>query len=398
MRNRLDRNKFFYKCYTISSQSLFIWTIFLIYLRGKGLSFTEVMVLNSLSAVITFVFEVPSGILADKLNRKSLLVLGEVLRCLSLCIILFTNNYCILLFSSVFSGLAESMISGSGIALIYDSFLEEKKEEEYKQYLANTQMWALRFSAFATLVSGVLYKFNFNLPMILSIILEIFSIVFLLRLKDTKVINFSNININLKEIFVEERNNIIGLRNNKYVLKLFFIYFVMMILISNLNYTSQAYLTDIGISYSYIGIIFFIFSIISSFGAKSSAKVKFRSRVIIFWYCLVLIGLYFSGIYISLILLAIARFMSGMIWPILSDETNKVIDSNNRATILSYRSLISQISFIIFDPLVGLLLDKLGFKFTYVIMGTCTLGILSLVLLFKILKNKTKINYTNINE
>lgn len=364
--NSLEINKKNYRVYTISKQSLFIWTIFLIYLKQKGLNFTQIMLLNSIGAFVTFICEVPTGILADRFSRKKLLIYGEILKCLNLIIILITNNYYYLILNSVLGGIGEAVVSGCGEALIYDSFSENNEEESYKQYLANINMWALRFSAGATLLSSLLYKVNVDLPMILSILIQIVSIFHIFKLVDNKL--FENSTFNIKGEFKQQLDNIKGLINNKIIIKLFFMYFVMMIIISNLNYTSQSFLPSIGIDPLYLGIIFFVFNIISSYGAKHSVKVNLKGKYILIVYGILLVGLNFSGMYVSLIILCISRYINGMVWPILNADINNNI-KENRATILSYKSLFVQISFIIFDPLIGVSLDCFGIRETYALMG-----------------------------
>ncbi|KYH34240.1 major facilitator superfamily protein [Clostridium tepidiprofundi DSM 19306] len=282
--------------------------------------------------------------------------------------------------NAVLGGIAEAVVSGCGEALIYDCFLENNEEDSYKQYLANINMWALRFSASATLLSSLLYKINVDLPMSLSILIQVISILAVSRLVDNKL--FMEGTFNIKDEFRQQLDNIKGLVNNKIIIKLFFMYFVMMIIISNLNYTSQAFLPSIGIDTVYLGVIFFIFNIISSYGAKHSTKVKLKSTYILLVYGVLLIGLNFSGIYLSLIILCISRYINGMIWPILNADINSNI-KDNRATILSYKSLFIQISFIVFDPVIGVSLDALGIRHTYALMGIITLVSLIIVLLLK---------------
>jgi hypothetical protein len=64
-----------------------------------------------------------------------------------------------------------------------------------------------------------------------------------------------------------------------------------------------------------------------------------------------------------------ARFTNGFIWPVLDVTINENIDCQNRATILSYKSLMVQISFIFVDPLIGVLVDLKNVHFTYFVMG-----------------------------
>ena len=64
-------NKKLYLIYSILKKSLPIWFVFLIYLRGKGLSYAEALFLDSVSAGVAMFAEVPSGILADYKSKKN---------------------------------------------------------------------------------------------------------------------------------------------------------------------------------------------------------------------------------------------------------------------------------------------------------------------------------------
>jgi len=66
-----ENNKKTYFAYSVIKKSLFIWFVFLIYLRGKGLSYTQALLLDSIAAGVTILFEIPSGIIADRYNRKN---------------------------------------------------------------------------------------------------------------------------------------------------------------------------------------------------------------------------------------------------------------------------------------------------------------------------------------
>ena len=53
----------------------------------------------------------------------------------------------------------------------------------------------------------------------------------------------------------------------------------------------------------------------------------------------------------------------------ISNETNKRIESEERATILSYQSLFSSIMPLLIDPIIGLGFDNYGISKTYFVMG-----------------------------
>lgn len=393
MENELKKNKKRYMFYCISKQSLFIWPISLIYFRGIGLSFTEIMLLEAISGVVTFVCEVPSGIMADKFNRRKLIIYGEILNLAGLFIMLFFKNFYILACCSVLSGIGNSLVSGSDEALIYDSFKNFDETDSFQGYLSKTQMWSLRFYALTTLMSGALYKINTYIPIVLSIIIEILAIIFVCGMSEIRIGQEST--STLKSELRTQIDNIKEIMTNKRLIELFYIYIIMMIIISNINYVSQSFLTDNGIDYAYIGLVFFVFNIISSFGAKYAADKKLKSILIMLIYSVLLIGLCFCNIYIALMIFAVSRFINGMVWPILNSEINDKIRSENRATILSYKNLFVQISFIVFDPLVGVSLDKFGMRHTYGLMGIILFIVIVITVMVKISSNNKHSNVTS---
>ena len=80
-------------------------------------------------------------------------------------------------------------------------------------------------------------------------------------------------------------------------------------------------------------------------------------------------------------------FSDGLNRPILSDYFNKHIKSYNRATVLSVKSALTNLSFIIFAPVAGYLSDTISLQTTFIIIAISVL-ILALILLVNIFKKR----------
>lgn len=366
-----ENNKKTYFAYSVIKKSLFIWFVFLIYLRGKGLSYTQALLLDSIAAGVTILFEIPSGIIADRYNRKKLILVGEIFSICNYILLMLFDQYYIFIFGAILNGLGEACVSGSGEALIYDSFQSVNKEKEYLPYIARLSKWGLRCAAVATLISSFLYDVRTELPIFCSIILGICGIIFVSQMKETR----ESIKVDkaektlIKEGLREQWYNLKSITTNKEIIKIFLLFVVMLEIISTINYSSQTFLPYLGLHVKYIGIVFFVFSIVSSFGAKHAAKIKLKGEVMVTVYGGLLILLSLSNIYLAIPLLMISRYINGFIWLILNAETNSMIESHNRATMLSYRSLFAQLAPLVFDPMVGVIFDSVGMRWAYVIMG-----------------------------
>lgn len=363
---KILNNEMLFKIYIILTKSFLIYTTIVLYYRYKGLSFTEIMLLNSISAIVTILIEVPSGILADKTKRKNLLSFSGILTLAALIIILFSNCYMVIVFAAILMGISEALSSGADTAFIYDHFKNNMKEQEYGKYITKVYRDSFIATAIAAFLSGTLFAIDKNLPIIITIVLSLISLLVTMLLEEDSM---ESENLKLKVLVKKEIDNFSDTLKNKGLLKIIFIYVVMTLIISNINYLAQAYLVENSISLAYFGVIFLIFNIASGIGSNYSKAKKVRMKNIIIIYGLILIGLYFSSGWSGIVLMIVARIINGSIWPAMDVEINKLIDSAKRATILSYKSLMIQLSFIVVDPVFGIITDVTNVHMVYLIMA-----------------------------
>jgi len=128
-----------------------------------GLSLDQFVFLNLIWAATIFLFEVPSGALADTIGRRTLLVTASVLMAIEmLCLLLAPRDGGMLLFSlcvinRICSGLSEACASGADEALAYDSLPENGRAAAWDKLLANAMRWRSVGFVIAMIVGGVLY-------------------------------------------------------------------------------------------------------------------------------------------------------------------------------------------------------------------------------------------------
>ena len=109
----------------------FYYPVFTILFLDYGLTIEQFALLNSVWAATIVIAEVPSGALADLIGRKLLLLSTSILMILEMLLLSFVplDNISLVfwafLLNRVFSGLAEAMASGADEALAYDSLVEE---------------------------------------------------------------------------------------------------------------------------------------------------------------------------------------------------------------------------------------------------------------------------------
>ena len=98
-----------------------------------GLTLDQFVLLNLIWAATIFLFEVPSGALADTVGRRTLLIAASSLMVIEmLCLLLAPRDGGTLLFTlciinRICSGLSEACASGADEALAYDSLPAENR-------------------------------------------------------------------------------------------------------------------------------------------------------------------------------------------------------------------------------------------------------------------------------
>ena len=152
---------------------LILGPILVLFLIAKGLSFTEIMVLQSISAVAVVLFEVPTGAVADKIGRKESILLGALLWAISLGFYVVGKSFPMFILAEVIFSLGATFKSGADNALIYDSLKVMGREKEFQSIEGKARSFALYAQAVGSIIAGFVYEVNTNLPFIISIALYV---------------------------------------------------------------------------------------------------------------------------------------------------------------------------------------------------------------------------------
>jgi len=138
-----------------------------------GLTLDQFVFLNLIWAATIFLFEVPSGALADTIGRRTLLIIASVLMLVEMLCLLFAPRdgglllltLCVI--NRICSGLSEACASGADQALAYDSLPKENRTSAWDKLLAKSMRWQSFGFVIAMIIGGLLYDpriINYVLP------------------------------------------------------------------------------------------------------------------------------------------------------------------------------------------------------------------------------------------
>ncbi|MGZ2370369.1 MFS transporter [Ancylomarina sp. YFZ004] len=134
----------------------------ILFLIDKGMSFTQIGILYATREIITNLFEIPSGLIADIYGRKKSLAAALLIFTLSFLIFWLSINFWLYLFAFIIFGVADAFRSGSHKGMMMD-YLKLNNWTNYKsEYYGHTRSWSQRGSAISALLAGILIFIDGN--------------------------------------------------------------------------------------------------------------------------------------------------------------------------------------------------------------------------------------------
>lgn len=159
----LSRNANRFVIFTVFFTARAYYPVLAILFLDLGLTLDQFVLLNLIWALTIFLFEVPSGALADTIGRRTLLITASVLMIIEMLCLLFApiNGGVLLLtlcvINRICSGLSEACASGADEALAYDSLPQENRTRAWDHLLAHAMRWRSVGFVVAMIIGGVLY-------------------------------------------------------------------------------------------------------------------------------------------------------------------------------------------------------------------------------------------------
>ena len=160
-----------------------IWIIYLI--DERGMSLTEVAVFEAVFWLVIIMAEVPTGAIADRYGRRVSLALGAILFAVASVIFAVASHFSILLASYLVMGVAMTLYSGAGDALLYDTLRVLGRTGEYERYAGRTHGLFWGMMVLATAIGGpAAYLLGYSAAILVSAVFFLVSAVAALMLRE----------------------------------------------------------------------------------------------------------------------------------------------------------------------------------------------------------------------
>ena len=327
-----------------------------------GLTFFQMMLLQSYFMFMIFILEIPSGAIADYLSRKTALILSALFVVLAAFTYSIYPNIFLFFLAETFWAFSIALHSGTDEAFIYSTLKTTGEEDKLTKVLGRTHLLHIIANIISAPLGSLIAGFislQFTMTCLGLIYIGAFITSFTFKEpkigREEKTKRYLTI---LKDGFQE-------LKKNKILRILCFDRLFVQIFIHLLFWTYQPYLTAMNIPIVVFGFILAIMNICNAVFNLILPKVleKARSKKnvlisvnIISGFAFIILGfatLPIIGVFMLFLIVSFG-YTRGLIY---INGINNQIESENRATVLSTINMFGSISMAILYPFVGLIVQ-----------------------------------------
>jgi MFS family permease len=380
-----------------------LWVVFL--QQRYGYSLTEVTLLDLPFWLGIFLFEIPTGIVADKYGRKLSLTLSALIGTLMWLVFASSGEFWVMASAQFVGGLAVTFSSGADEALLYETTKALNREADYATLTAQARAVRTISAMLAGLAVSAIATVDLALPAFLTAALIAATLLPILSFKETGGKSPATSNLPAQDTaqtpdlqakaehpptpYSHVLKLALATLREHVTLRWAIAYLVILGCLS--FYTEvflQPYTLSVGLPIVALGAVMVTvqaMSIAGSLAVPHAQKTLGTDRLLyavplLLIPCLLLLGT--APIPPVLLVAALSAFLFALTEPVLLAAIQRRVPDHARATVLSIKSLFATIFLTLTEPALGLLSDNFGVHTAYLGMAAL-IALFSLTLLLK---------------
>ena len=376
-KHRLQITKFGF--YGLLKNLRFFEPYMIIYFLMSGLNLFLVGILFSIREIIIYIFEIPSGVIADRYGKKTELVICFIFYIISFLIFSVATEFYMFAIAMILFALGEAFRSGTHKSMIM-AFMDQENIKSSKTLIYGlTRSYSLIGSMIASLVSIglVLYLPEIRFLFLVAIIPYVIDLLLILsypnRLNEKRDVKFSiksfikhNID-HIKYTFKTKtvRNAVFNSASYQATFKSIKDYIQPILVSMSFGVLVFNQFDADEHSKIYIGIIYAIIYLMSAISSRNAYRVKSlgKPEVLIAYIWLItaiaigILSFFLDSLLVVGLMFLLLYVMMNVRKPLMVERIGDVTDDDKRATVLSVEAQTSSLLIVIFAPLIGLLAD-----------------------------------------
>jgi len=142
----------------------------ILFFLDRGLSFVEIGLLYSIREITLVLVEIPSGVIADTLGRRRILIISFALYITSFILFFLSANFILFAFAMLVFAFGDAFRTGVHKAMIFNYLKVNDWPDQKVDYYGHTRSWSQIGTAISALIAGfiVFYSGNYDLIFLAS--------------------------------------------------------------------------------------------------------------------------------------------------------------------------------------------------------------------------------------
>lgn len=372
------RNIRLYPLYRLCFGLLIIGPVLTPYLRAKGLVYTQIMLLQSISAVALVLFEVPTGIVADRVSRRLSLLLSSLCVGAGLVVYIVSSTFLTLAVGEVLVALGLTFRSGADAAFLHESLDRLGRAREYTRIEGQAVSWIFVGQSLGTFVCSLLYEMDPDLPFWVSVAATGAAAMVTLRFHEPR-------RHKAQRTYSAHVLHSFGVALRSGPLRWTLALAAVMGVAARAGFwLYEPYFARVDIPIIWYGPVFGVFNLIAALAARllthrlPDARISLPFMTLVLAFTFLLPALVVSAW--SILIISLQQLVRAAYKPTVSAWVNRQVGDDVRATLHSIVGIVAALSFAGVSPFIGIALDAHGAVWVYMIMGNAV-GICAMVLL-----------------
>ncbi len=374
---RLDRKNNIHIFYLskILGGCFFFIPIIVLFWQSNGLTFLQIMTLQSFFAYIIVILEIPSGYLADTVGRKQTMIIGQGFLVIAVTIYSVSSTFWQFMMAELFLGVSMALISGADKALLFDYLKNKGIEDQFQRILGNAVFLLMLSLGVSSIVGGYMAVFSLRWPL-------------------AAMIPFTVLNLGAVMLFEEpprekkkptrgyalELMRVIGYTLKTRELQWLITFYAILHCLNQIHFWFyQPYMKLVGIPLHYFGYIFASFQIAAAVFSKYAYKIEAvigKKNLFLGMPILVASGYFLMTMFPfwwGIAFIYLGQFVRAFLTVVVSDYINRSCGSEYRATVLSIQNMAGRLTYAALIPAIGFLADTKGVLYSFNTMGLIAL-------------------------
>ncbi len=349
--------------------------IITLYFLANGVGLPAIVLSQVFYSIFNFIGEIPTGIFADRIGKKYAQVFGHLMNAISFGVMLLAPNVVGLFVGFGMLGFADSFLSGSGEAILYESGPKETFKRRLGHFLANETIGFAIGTAVAGVLLALFGQLSYKPILIMMIITKGLAFLIALTLKNPPKAQIQN-SVEGSQSLQILKQSFGVIKNNQTVRTLVWVTVLTLSGEYFLYSVYQPHFESAKVAPIFIGLVLTLGAIVNFFVLRYAYLLEKKyplEKIIVILNVGLAAGYVAMGLLINPVILVGSFIMLKGLFnapvPIMNDYIHEHAGSHIRSTVMSGISQIKSLVQIGTRILLGVLVGLIGISHTLLLQG-----------------------------